>query len=263
MQSTRTADGTELVYERHGDGQPLILLHGGMAPREYWNPVVPYFDEYAAVVPQRPGFGTCLDEPTETSAHEVLERETDYVRSLVEAVDGDPILFGHSFGALTAVESATDAPVDAVVAYEPAVLPEDYREEADLAARMQALIDDGEPGEAVKRYVEQVLHPDGIDDLDAWLSAWPVWPDCVDLAEEVVRMNRAVERYRLPDRFAVDAPVLVLTGTDGPQFLRDSARSVHGALPRSRLVEFDGVSHSGPGEAPARVAAEVDAFLRD
>lgn len=105
-----------------------------------------------------------------------------------------------------------------------------------------------------------MLYPDGIDDLDAWLAEWPVWPDCVDLAEEVVRMNRAVEGYDLPDRLDVDAPVLVMSGTDGPDFLRESARAVHGSLPHSRFVEFDGVSHSGPAEAPARVAAELAAF---
>jgi len=114
----------------------------------------------------------------------------------------------------------------------------------------------------VKRYVEQVLHPDGIDDLDAWLAEWPVWPDCVDLAEEVVRMNRSVEQYRLPDRLDVDAPTLVLSGTGGPDFLRQSARDVHDALPHSRFVEFDAVSHSGPAEAPDLIAAEVDAFLQ-
>jgi pimeloyl-ACP methyl ester carboxylesterase len=261
MPPQQSADDTELVYERHGDGQPLLLLHGGMAPRQYWTPVVPHFESYAPVVPQRPGFGTCLDDPAETSAEEVLDREAGYVRALVDAVDGEPVVLGHSFGALTAVEAATDAAVEAVVAYEPAVLPEDYRAEADLAERMVALIEDGKRAEAVKRYVEQVLHPDGIDDLDAWLAEWPVWPDCVDLAEEVVRMNRAVERYRLPDRLDVDAPVLVLTGTEGPRFLRESARAVHRALPHSRLVEFDGVSHSGPSEAPRRVSAEVEAFL--
>ncbi|WP_440008644.1 alpha/beta fold hydrolase [Halomicrococcus sp. SG-WS-1] len=263
MQTRQSADGTELSYERHGDGRPLILLHGGMAPREYWNPVIPHFEEYAAIVPQRPGFGTRLDDPAETSADEVLERETRDVRTLVDAVDGDPVLFGHSYGALTAIEAATDAAVEAVVAYEPAVLPDDFREEADLADRMEALVEKDERREAVKRYIEQVLHPEGIDDLDAWLAEWPVWPDCVDLAEEVVRMNRAVERYQLPDRLDVDAPVLVLTGTDGPDFLRDSARAVHEALPHSRLVEFDGVSHSGPAEAPEMVSAEVDSFLRE
>lgn len=85
MQSTQSTDGTEVTYERHGDGRSLILLHGRMAPREYWNPVVPHFKEYATVVPQRPGFGTCLDSPGETDADGVLERETNYVRTLIEA----------------------------------------------------------------------------------------------------------------------------------------------------------------------------------
>jgi pimeloyl-ACP methyl ester carboxylesterase len=262
MVRTQSVDGDRIAYERHGEGQPLVLLHGGMAPREYWVPVLPHFEEYGAVVPKRPGFGTCLDDPGETGADEILARETRYVRRLVDAVDGTPILFGHSYGALTAVEAATDAAVEAVVAYEPAVLPDDYREEANLAERMETLIEEGERDEAVKRYIEQVLHPEGIDDLDAWLEEWPVWPECVELAEEVVRMNRAVERYRLPSRLDVGAPVLVMTGTDGPDFLRESARAVHEALPHSRLVEFDGVSHSGPSEAPERISAEVAAFRR-
>ena len=262
MTTTRSADGTEIAYERHGDGQPLLFLHGGMAPRQYWDPVLPHFEEYAAIIPQRPGFGTCLDDPAETSADEVLDREVRYVRTLVDAVDGKPILFGHSYGALTALESARDGAVEAILAYEPAVLPDEFRAEAALADRMATLIEDGEHQEAVKRYIEQVLHPDGIDDLDAWLAEWPVWPSCVELAEEVVRMNRAVEQYQLPDTLDVTAPVLVMTGTNGPGFLRESARGIHKALPHSRLVEFDGVSHSGPGEAPKRIAAEVEAFLR-
>lgn len=263
MVTTQSTNGSEIMYERHGDGQPLILLHGGMAPRQYWNPILPHFEEYAAVIPQRTGFGTYLDDLEEISPDEVLNREAQYVRTLVEAVDGEPILFGHSYGALTAVESARDAAVEAVLAYEPAVLPDEFREEADLADRMATLIEDGERREAVKRYIEQVLHPDGIDDLDEWLAEWPVWPSCVELAEEVVRMNRAVEQYQLPDTLDVTAPVLVMTGTNGPKFLRESARDVHEALPHSRLVEFDSVSHSGPGEAPKRIAAEVKAFLHE
>ncbi|MFP8951958.1 alpha/beta fold hydrolase [Natrialbaceae archaeon A-arb3/5] len=261
MQTTQSTEGTDRVYEQRGDGQPLILLHGGMAPQEYWNPVRPHLEEYTTIVPQRPGFGTCLDNPSKTSADEVLEREVEYVRTLVDDVAREPILVGHSYGALTAIEAATETTVDAVVAYEPAVLPDEFRTQADLADRMTALLEEGEHEEAVKRYVEQVLHPDGIDDLDAWLATWPVWPDCVELVEEVVRMNRAVEQYHLPQRLEVDAPVLVLTGTDGPDFLRNSAREVHDALPHSRIVEFDAVGHSGPAEAPKRVTAAIESFL--
>ncbi|WP_436926011.1 alpha/beta fold hydrolase [Halosimplex amylolyticum] len=275
-QTATAADGTAIEYERHGDGQPLIMLHGGMAPREYWRPVIPHFEEFGAVVPQRPGFGTCLDSLDETGPDEVLAREVEYVRALVDAVDdadtgdaddGDPILFGHSFGALTAIETARalsadgERAVEAVAAYEPAILPEAFAEHADLADRMQERLDAGDREGSMKRYVEQVIHAGEVDDLDAWLADWPVWPECVDLLEEVIRMNRAVERYELPDRLDVEVPTLVLTGTEGPQFLRDSARDAHDALPHSRLVDFDGVSHSGPSEAPERVADEVEAFL--
>lgn len=90
-----------------------------------------------------------------------------------------------------------------------------------------------------------------------------MWPDCVNLTEEVVRMNRAVEQYQLPATLDVTAPLLMMTGTNGPDFLSKSARDVHEVLPHSRLVEFDGVSHSGPSEAPERIAMEVDTFLSE
>jgi len=267
--TTSAANGIDIEYDRHGEGQPLVLLHGGMAPRQYWQPVIPHFEAYAAVVPQRPGFGTCLDDREETGPDEVLDREVAYVRALVEDLDDQPVLLGHSFGALTAIETAralsadgeSDA-IEAVAAYEPAVLPEGFREHADLADRMQSRLDDGDREGSMKRYIEQVIHAGEVDDLNAWLDDWPVWPACVDLVEEVIRMNRAVERYELPDRLDVDVPVLVLTGTEGPDFLRDSARAVHEALPNSRLVDFDGVSHSGPSEAPRRTVEEIDSFLR-
>lgn len=261
MQSIQTETGIDVTYQRRGDGPPMILLHGGMAPREYWDPIVPRL-EFTTIIPQRPGFGACLADSTEVGADDVLDREVEYVRTLVDSVDGDPVLFGHSYGALTALETATTTDVEAVVAYEPAVLPDDFRTKADLADRMEALIENGERREALKLYIELVLHPDGSEDLDEWLSKWPVWPGCVDLVEEVVRMNRAVEQYRLPRSLDVSAPVLMLTGTAGPDFLRGSTRTIHETVPSSRLVEYDAVSHSGPAEAPNRVASTIHSFLR-
>ncbi|RLM59950.1 alpha/beta hydrolase, partial [Halorubrum sp. Atlit-26R] len=40
MQTLTTTGETRITVEQHGDGQPLILLHGGMAPRQYWNSVI-------------------------------------------------------------------------------------------------------------------------------------------------------------------------------------------------------------------------------
>jgi len=256
MQTVRSADGTEIAYDRHGDGDPLVLLHGGSAP-QYWQPVVPHLaDEYRVVVPHRRGVGASGDSDDYT-----LDRGVEDVRAVVEAVDGDPALFGHSFGGLLALEAARRTAVSSCIAYEPAVLVGEYRDQADLAARMQANLDDDDRAAAMKYYVREVMHGGDSDDLDAWLDAWPPWPDIVELAENIVRINRSIERYALPERLDIDAPVLLLTGSEGPPHLRDGIRAVEDALPRSQLVEFDGVGHGGPAEAPERITDRVRSFL--
>lgn len=256
MQSVTSADGTTVAYERHGEGPPLVVLHGGSAP-EYWRPITPALaEDYTVVVPHRRGVGESGD-----SEEYGLERGVEDVRAVVDAVDGEPVLFGHSFGGLLALEAARTVPLRKLVLYEPAVLIGDYREHADLAARMGARLDDGDRREAMKFYVREVMHGGEIDDLDAWLDEWPPWPEILALTENIVRINRAIEAYELPESFEFTTPTLLLTGTEGPPHLRDGVRAVDDAVPDSRLLEFEGVGHAGPVEAPDRILPEVQAFI--
>lgn len=262
MQTVTSADGTSIAYEQHGEGEgpPLILLHGG-GTRHYWKPIVPRFAEgFTVITPDRRGRGDSGD-----SNEYSIEREVEDACAVIDAIDGDPILFGHSFGGLQAIEAARVAPVAKLVTYEPAILVGAYREQANLAARMQEQLDAGERQEAMKLHLSEVLHGSGIegDDFEGWLEDWPGWPAEVEFAENTVRMDRALEEYRLPDTLDVDVPALMLTGTDGPPHLRESVRAVNEALPNSRLIEFEGVSHFGPTEAPNRISAEIRAFVRE
>lgn len=252
MQTITSADGTSIAYEQHGEGPPLILLHGG-STRHYWKPIIPRFtDDFTVVLSDRRGRGDSGDNDEYD-----IECEVQDVRAVIDAVNGDPILFGHSFGGLQTIETARVASVEKVIAYEPAYLVGEYREQADLSAQMQARLDNGERREAMKLHLCEVIHGGEVDDLNEWLDEWPPWPACVENVENAVRMDRALEQYHLPDTLDVDAPALMLTGTEGPSHLRDSVCAVHEALPNSRLVEFEGLGHSSPTEAPDRVTAEV------
>lgn len=256
MQTVTSADGTSIAFEQHGEGPPLILLHGGSSP-QYWKTIVPRFSEdYIVIIPHRRGVGESGD-----SNRYSLDRGVDDVRAVVDAINGDPILFGHSFGGLLAIETARTASVKKLIAYEPAVLVGEYREQASLAAQMQEQLDDEERREAMKFYISEVIHGGTIENLDGWLAEWPPWPDIVALTENIARINRAIEEYRLPDSLEISAPALLLTGTERPPHLQDGVRAVHEAVPDSRLVEFEGVGHGGPTEAPDRVTAEVRAFI--
>ncbi|WP_152041114.1 alpha/beta fold hydrolase [Salinigranum salinum] len=256
MQTMPSADGTSIAFEQHGEGPPLILLHGGSSP-QYWKPIVPRFaEDYTVIVPHRRGVGQ-----SGNTVEYSLERGVEDVRAVIDAVDGTPVLFGHSFGGLLAIETARTAPIGKLIAYEPAVLVGEYREQADLASQMQARIDDGERRQAMKFYIREVMHGGDIDDLDGWLAEWPPWPDIVALTENIARINRAIEQYQLPESLEIDEPALLLTGTEGPPHLRDGIRAVDEALSDSQFVEFDGVGHGGPTEAPDRVIAQVRSFI--
>jgi pimeloyl-ACP methyl ester carboxylesterase len=256
MQTVRSADGTRIAYDQRGDGPPLVLLHGGGTHR-FWAPVAPHFvDDYTVLTPDRRGRGESGD-----SDDYAIQREVEDARAVVDAVDGEPFLVGHSFGGLQALEAAQAADVAGVAVYEPAYLVGDYREQAELAAQMQARLDDGDREGAMKLHLAEVLHGGDVTDLDAWLADWPAWPACVEHVENTVRMDRALEGHDLPDALGVDAPALLLTGTDGPPHLRDSVRAVHDTLSRSRFVEFDGLGHLGPSTASGVVARELQAFL--
>lgn len=259
MQTVTAPDGTRTEYETHGNGPPLVLLYGG-GGRRFWDPIVPSFSEdYTVVVPDR------RVHDADASTDRYIQREVSDVEALIDAIDGDPILFGHSFGGLRAIETARTTPVEAVVAYEPAVLVGEYRERADLTERMQARLDEGDRRGAMRCHLRTVLHGDEIGDdrFEQWLDAWPAWPEYARFAENALRMDRAIEAYELPETLDVGAPALLLTGSEGPQHLRDSVRAVNDAIPNSRLVEFEGLGHNGPASEPAQVVETVRSFIED
>lgn len=251
MNTIISADGTNIAYEQVGDGQPLVLIHGGGVTRRIWNGIRPHLaDDATLLVPDRRGRSDSGDADEYS-----LEREVADVRAVLDTIDGEPILFGHSFGALLALEAAQERSIKRLILYEPAILTGEHRHDANLASEMEALLDAGDRRQAVKRYFEEAAGEENVE-------RWPIWPDCVSLAETIVRENHAVEQYRLNDP-DVSVPTLLLMGENGPDHLRDGVRALHDTLSDSRLVELDGVGHGGVSSAPERVADEIRPSIRD
>lgn len=250
MQTVLSSDGTSIAYEQHGDGPPVVLLHGSSGTRHAWDGVVPHLaDECTLVVPDRRGRGGSGDADTYD-----LDREVADLRAVLDAVDGDATVFGHSFGGLVALAAAEAVAFDRLVLYEPAVLVGEYRGD-DLAARMQQRLDAGAREEAMALFFRDA---GGI----AAPEQLPIWPEDVhfELAETVVRENEVVESYRLPTDPEIDCPTLLLTGDRGPEHLRAAVRALADRLPRTQLVEFGGVGHVGTQSAPEQVADTVRSF---
>jgi pimeloyl-ACP methyl ester carboxylesterase len=253
MHSVTASDGTRIAYERHGDGHPVVLVHGTSGSRRSWRDVVPQFDgALAPVTIDRRGRGDSGD-----ADEYALGREIEDVLAVVDAVDGTPTLFGHSFGGLCALEAARGADIERLVLYEPAILTGTHREMGladDLAARLA----DGDRRGVLRQFFEVA---GGVPDAEAL----PFWPDEVNFeaAETVVRENDAVEDYRLPAAPDPGVPVLLVRGEHSPQHLRDGVAALDDRIDDARLVDLDGVGHSAIASAPGRLVADVESFVAE
>jgi pimeloyl-ACP methyl ester carboxylesterase len=263
METVTSSDGTRIAYETVGSGPPMILLHGGSGRRHAWDSVRPCLsDTYTLVVPDRRGRGES-GGPVELSTGDDDRATTDYgldkevadLQALVDAVDGTPVVFGHSFGGLVALAAAETLTLDGLVLYEPAVLVGDHRSD-DLAARMERELRAGRREAAMALFFEEAGTVDDVREL-------PWWPEeaRLHLAETVIRENYAVEAYELPRTFEFETPTLLLTGEHGPEHLREAVFELDDRIPESRVVELDGVGHVATESAPEQVAGAVESFV--
>lgn len=188
-------------------------------------------------------------------------------------------LFGLSSGAVIALEATRTLPeVEQLAVYEPPF----YRDgiDRDGVRRLNAEIERGQSGAALidalvvagtapalieraPRLVARVL---GRVVLAIQSRQRGPASSLRDLLPGVRYDFRAVAERdgHVQEHVSIDCPVLLLSGTASPAFLRAAIRDLARIIPDSRHVEFDRLGHDGPWNSggPAQVSAALHAFFR-
>jgi pimeloyl-ACP methyl ester carboxylesterase len=117
---TLAVPGAELYFETHGEGQPLLLMHGTGAYADMWTPVLPGLAaSYRVITYDRRGFGRST-----ASSRVRLSDHTRDAAVLLEHLEASPaVVVGWSGGGLVALDLAAAEPqrVAQLVLAEPAV----------------------------------------------------------------------------------------------------------------------------------------------
>jgi 3-oxoadipate enol-lactonase len=262
----RTAGG--IAFDDEGAGEPVVLVHSGVADRRMWDRLAPALAARHRVIrPDARGFGESLP-PSGPWAH-----HTDLLALLDELLVGRAHLVGTSMGAGVAVEAALSRPdaVASLVLAAPggalfAASPPELR--PIWAAEVDAL-DRGDLDAAVEV------------NLRAWLDGPNRGPDAVDpdLRAFVGRMQR--EAFELPEWDAEAAPehelsppaaarlgelrcpVLVVVGEGDQPSVKETADRIASGVPGARLVVWPDVAHMLTMEREEAFAALVLEFLAD
>jgi pimeloyl-ACP methyl ester carboxylesterase len=96
------ANGLRVYYEVHGEGEPLMLLHGGTATSQSWASHLPAFTEHFRVfAPDSRGHGR-TDNPTGELGYREMAED---IAALIDALDlRRPLVLGYSDGGQIALE---------------------------------------------------------------------------------------------------------------------------------------------------------------
>ncbi|HEY2957081.1 MAG TPA: alpha/beta hydrolase [Actinomycetota bacterium] len=278
-------DGFVLDYDRHGAGDPVVLLHGWPGDRTDFEDLVPLLQGRAeVVVPDLRGFGASDKHPDPPA---VAYSATAQARSVLGLLDElglrAPVLAGYDVGSRIAQAVARAAPdrVRALVLSPPLpgagqrVLTADAQREFWYqpfhSLRLVEELLDGRPA-AVRAYLRHfwshwsgpTFQPDE-SRLDHLVEAYGS-PGAMAASVAWYRAGSGTvaaslaERAPPPqDRIAV--PTTVLWPEHDPLFPRAWSDRLPGFFSAAELQPLDGVGHFTPVEAPHAFAAAIQRRL--
>jgi pimeloyl-ACP methyl ester carboxylesterase len=262
VEKVRSKDGTEIAYDRLGDGAPVVLVGGAwndrMTPASLAQLLA---SEYSVFTYDRRGRGDSgFTEPY------AVEREIEDLEAVIEAAGGAAYVFGHSSGAALALEAtAAGAPVTKLALYEAPYIVDDSRPPlpTDYIEHLERLIAEDRRRE-VFEYFMTVATQMPAEMVQPMLDS-PMTDAMLPLAHTIpydgrIMLRGSMNGTPLPARFrdAVTVPALVMDGGNSPAWIRHAARALVGLLPDVRYRTLEGQDHAASPEA---VGPELEDFF--
>jgi pimeloyl-ACP methyl ester carboxylesterase len=260
-------DGTAIAYQTIGSGPGLVVLSGAVLHPDAYTKLSKILGRSFAVhVVHRRGRGLSGPQGRDYS----IEKEYEDVIAVLDATQSNR-LFGHSFGALLAVETARRGPagLHRVVAYDPAFTFDKHElmgflpEFADAVTRRHY-------GRALTS-IQRGLHVGGrLDRLPKSVAICANWLLTATASRAIrpimptviAEVGAAFEPATTPDAFrTISADTLVLVGEHSPPWLKDHGAAVASSAASARLLTMPGLDHNGPLLRPRQVAAVSAPFL--
>jgi pimeloyl-ACP methyl ester carboxylesterase len=235
--------GVKTWYEVEGQGDPVLLLHGGFGTNETWGPQrADFAADHRVFLPERRAHGHTPDVEGRLSYHDMASDTIDFLMSVV----GSPAhLVGWSDGGIVALLVAITRP-DLVRKI--AVTGANFKPAPEIgpAEVLDELTADA-PEMEMFRAMYEAASPDGPEH-------WPI------VVGKLVEMYRTEPNILIEDLGRISAPTLVLVGDDDIVSLEHTLELYH-AIPNSELAVVPGTSHAHFMEKPSLVNRIVLDFL--
>ncbi|HEX2773996.1 MAG TPA: alpha/beta hydrolase [Micromonosporaceae bacterium] len=213
--------GVQTWYDEHGDGEPLLLLHGGVVDARFFDKnLAPLADRFHVFTPERRGHGHTpdVDEPF---TYDLMAQDT--IAFLEAVVDGPAHLVGHSDGAVVAMLVAL--------------------RRADLVRRL-VIVGGGFHYDGLMPGAEQIDVGEVVTSMGA--AYGEVSPDGEDhfpvVVKKVARMAATEPTLAQSELNGITNPTLLMFGDDDILSM-EHITAMYDGIPGSQLAVVPGTSH--------------------
>ncbi len=258
-------NGARIYYEIAGEGQPLVMIHAGVADHRQWNNEFEYFARRCRVVryDQR-GFGQ--SKPVEGAFSHLAD-----LTALLDTLDVHQpvVLIGCSMGGRLAMDFALTYPT---------------------RAKALIMVDSGPgglkldvPGSPLFAEVEAAYEAGDLDrtaelEVRIWFDGRGRMPDQVDqsmrqlaydmnriaLSHEAKELGKQLPNVETPAAERLDelaVPVLIIAGVHDEPYTLAAADYMVAHIPSARKVLIDDAAHLSNMDHPAEFQQIVSSFL--
>ncbi len=254
-------DGVRLYYEEHGEGAPILCIHGAGSSAVLWEHAVAELAGRGRTISYDRRGCARSGRPAGYNRTSVEEQAGDAVELLAALTDEPAILIGRSFGGWIALELAIRRPgrVRGLALLEPdapGLSPAADAWVAGLGDRLRRVAAALGTEAVGKALIEEVAGP----------GAWSAMPEetrrvFAGNGPALLAELRAYEGARLDegDLAGIDVPVLLVASEESAAELQDPVLALGRAMPQARTARVPG-GHVIDPASPA-VLAFVDEIL--
>ncbi len=252
-------DGTAIAFDRSGAGPAIIVVGAATTTRAGYAPLaVALATHFTVLIYDRRGRGDSGD-----TAPYAVAREIEDLEAVIAAAGGSAYVFGHSSGAVLALEAAhtLSTKITKLAMYEPPFIVDDSRPlpPEDYTLRLNALIAAGRRGDAFALFMTEAV---GVPaEFVAQMRNDPSWAASEAVAHTLAYddaiMGNTVSGSPLPLRkwSSVTVPTLVIAGGESPASMHHGAQALVEVLPDAQPRTLEGQGHNADPEVLAPVLA--------
>lgn len=244
---------TSIHAERHGQGYPLIVLHGFCETSAIWKPMIGHLpDGIEVIAVDLPGFGKSVLPDGKFSIADIGLRLIDWIDAVKIPRS---VIVGHSLGGYVGLSMLAQAPdlFSAFVLFQSTALA-DTPEKRENRNKVIEFVNGNGLEAYIRNFVPSLFKIRRDEDVDFALKIAFQTQKATFISYTEAMRDRPSSELLLAES---KVPISIIAGADDPVVPLASARTQAELNPSIDLMVLDGVGHMGMLEARERSAAQL------